>query len=108
MSGTEYLGNDRFLHDIVSTIVAGKKNRRKDASIDQGAKDHGSNHRNEWPHRNVYEMATFLILQDIKMGIKPNPIEAVKLAIGHTIVDNIPSNTKTKWQLLHLLSEQNK
>ncbi len=104
MSGTEYLGNDRFLHDIVSTIVAGKKNRRKDASIDQGAKDHGSNHRNEWPHRNSGEMTMFLCMEDLKAGKKPDFAANIKLAMGHIMVDQLPSEMKTRMQLLLLLA----
>ncbi len=103
MSGTEYLGNDRFLHDIISTALAGKKNRRKDASIDRGAKEHGSNHRNEYPHRSVQEMTIFLNLEDIKAGRKPDFTENAKLAAGHMMVDSISPAIKTKMQLISLL-----
>ncbi len=105
MSGTEYLGNDRFLHDIISTALAGKKNRRKDASIDRGAQEHGSNHRNEWPHRSIQEMVTFLCLEDIKAGRNPDFTENAKLAAGHALVDSISPAIKTKMQLISLLAK---
>ncbi len=105
MSGTEYLGNDRFLHDIISTALAGKKNRRKDAAIDRGAKEHGSNHRNEWPHRNSGEMAIFLCMEDLKAGREPDFAENMRLAAGHMMVDRVSTELKTKMQLLYLLGK---
>ncbi len=105
MNGTEYLGNDRFLHDIVSTALAGKKNRRKDASLDRGAKEYGSNHRNEWPHRNSGEMALFLCMEDRKAGREPDFTSNMKLAMGHIMVDQIPAGMKKKLQLISLLAK---
>ena len=101
----QYLGSDRFLHDIVNEFVVGKKNKRKDVAIDAGAQKYGSRHREEFPHQNAAQATMFLCMEDIKAGREIDFSTNAKISASHMFVDKIPSNLKTKFQLLSLISE---
>ncbi len=91
---------DRFIHDLMSSAIAGSENMRKDACVDVGSKTFGSSHRSQYPHRSVSEMVTYMCLTDIAQGRVPNPVLNGKLALGHVIVDKLPSKLKDKMKLV--------
>ncbi len=91
---------DRFLHDIFSASIAGPQNMKKDACVDVGSQQYGSTHRSQFPHRNLGEMTAYMCWRDFIDGRTPNPILNAKLAIGHMIVDKLPSKLKDKMKLV--------
>ncbi|MDP2362685.1 MAG: hypothetical protein Q8M94_02825, partial [Ignavibacteria bacterium] len=55
-SSSEDRSGDRWLHDFFSRNIGGESNIKKDAAIDIGVKEHGSQHRKHFPHRSLSEM----------------------------------------------------
>ena len=100
---TAYIGNDRWMHDLMNGIMG--IDGRKDALIDKGVKIHGSSHRKQYPHRSIEEACMHLCLMDIMTGKPPDIVDNFKLSAGHMFVDSVPSDIKTKMQLLALMGK---
>ncbi len=95
---------DRFLHDIVSTAIAGESNRRRDQPIDSGVKTHGSSHRDKFPHQSITQACAYLCLQDAVHMRKIDVITNTKVAAGHFFVDSLSPKLKEKIQMAHRLA----
>ncbi len=91
---------DRFLHDIMSAAIGGAGNTKKDACLDAGVKEHGSQHRKHFPHRSLSEMTAYMCWKDFVDGRKPDPLANLKLSAGHIIVDSLPSKMKERMKFL--------
>lgn len=100
-----YRNSDRFIHDVMSSAIAGKQNAHKDAAIDIGVIEHGSQHRKKFPHRSVPEATMYLTLRDVVNGRKPDIVQNFCLCIGHMAVDKIDSKTKQKLSAFATLVE---
>ncbi len=103
-SSTGDRSGDRFLHDIMSTAIGGAGNMRKDQAIDQGVREHGSSHRQHFPHRTIPEATMYLIWRDAIDGRKIDPVMSAKIAAGHMIVDSLPSKMKERMKLLQTIA----
>jgi len=102
-SGSDRSG-DRFLHDIMSTAIGGAGNMRKDQAIDQGVREHGSQHRKFFPHRSLSEMTAYMTWKDFVDGRKPDPLVNLRLSAGHMIVDSLPSKMKERMKIIQSLT----
>lgn len=103
-SGSGDRSGDRFIHDVVSSAIGGAENRRRDQPIDAGAREFGSSHRRQFPHRSIPEACAYLCWRDFIDGRKIDVATNAKITAGHFIVDSLPSKIKERMKLLQTIA----
>ncbi|MDD5474723.1 MAG: hypothetical protein PHU34_11355 [Candidatus Methanoperedens sp.] len=103
-TGSGDRSGDRFLHNLVSANLCGIENMKRDAVLDFGTKEHGSQHRKHFPHRSLSEMTAYLTWRDFVDGRKPDPLMNLRISTGHIIVDSLPAKMKERMKFLQTLS----
>lgn len=103
-SGSDDRSRDRWIHDIMSATLTNGREVRKDACLDAGVKEHGSQHRKHFPHRSLSEMVMYMTWRDVVDGKTPDVLLNSRLVVGHAIVDSLPSHLKERMKLMQQIA----
>lgn len=103
-AGASDRSGDRFLHNFVSAHLAGAENMKRDQPIDAGAREFGSSHRRQFPHRSIPEACAYLCWRDFIDGRKIDVATNAKITTGHFIVDALPAKMKERMKLIQTIA----